>query len=218
MKLIIGLGNPGVEYEDTRHNIGFMVVDKLAKELGNETPAWRNESKLQAMTAKVGDILLVKPSTFMNKSGDAVGLIVRYYKLKPSDVWIIHDDMDLPMGKIRIREKGAAAGHNGVKSIIDVLKTDQFVRFRLGIGRGSHPGKLRLGFFGKHDSDEASGKNKDGIEKKMETSKYQSVISFVLSKFSLGEAGDLRKLIKHSTEAVRVAISDGVDKAMGRYN
>ncbi len=218
MKLIIGLGNPGKEYIDTRHNIGFMVIDKLSKELGGEAAVWRTEAKLQAMTAKVGDVLLVKPQTYMNKSGESVAAIVRFYKLTPSDVWIIHDDMDLPMGKIRIREKGASAGHNGVQSVIGSLKTDQFVRFRLGIGRGASPGKLRSGFFGKGDDDIEKQKNKDGIEQKNETKPHHSVIDFVLSRFSFGEAGDLRKLIKNSADAVRVALTEGVDKAMTRYN
>lgn len=137
MKLIVGLGNPGESYDGTRHNIGFMVADKLAHELGNEV-VWTEDRKKKVMTARVGEVLLVKPQTYMNASGLAVKKLMDFYKLTPEDVWIIHDDLDLPLGKIRIREKGASAGHNGVASLITHLGTDGFVRFRLGIGRGKN--------------------------------------------------------------------------------
>lgn len=137
MKLIVGLGNPGPEYRDTRHNIGFMVVEKLSKELGaGVPPAWQKDDKKNVLTARIGEVLLVKPQTFMNKSGFAVKALVNFYKLTPADVWVIHDDIDLSLGKIKIREKGGSAGHNGVTSIIEQLATDAFVRFRLGIGKG----------------------------------------------------------------------------------
>lgn len=136
MKLIVGLGNPGIEYESTRHNIGFMVIDKLEKELARGVPpAWAKDDKKNVQTVRFGEILLVKPQTFMNKSGFAVKALVNFYKLAPADVWVIHDDIDLPLGKIKIREKGSSAGHNGVESIIRELGTNEFVRFRLGIGR-----------------------------------------------------------------------------------
>ncbi len=136
MKFIVGLGNPGPEYENTRHNIGFMVLDKLVRELGAEVPAWERDEKKNVVTARIGEVLLVKPVTFMNKSGFAIRALVDFYKAAPSDVWVVHDDIDLPLGKIRIRSSGASAGHNGVSSIIEQLKTDKFIRFRLGIGRG----------------------------------------------------------------------------------
>ncbi len=106
MKLIVGLGNPGSQYESTRHNIGFMVADRLARELGTNTPPWEKDEKKNVLTARVGDVLLVKPQTYMNKSGYAVSALVNFYKLTPSDVWVIHDDIDLPLGKIRIRSQG----------------------------------------------------------------------------------------------------------------
>jgi PTH1 family peptidyl-tRNA hydrolase len=219
MKLIVGLGNPGSEYEDTRHNIGFMVLDKLAKELGSESARWEEHEKFQAVTARAGDVMLVKPITFMNRSGDAISALMRFYKLSPSDVWVIHDDIDLPLGKIRVRERGSSAGHNGVQSVIESLKTDAFVRFRIGIGRGKATGKIRLGFFGQTGDDEpATTKNKDGIEKKLESERHQGVISFVLSRFTQGEAGTLKHLIKNGSEAVRTALTDGVDQAMTRFN
>lgn len=196
MKLIVGLGNPGKEYENTRHNIGFMVVDKLAKELSTGTVTWEDNKKFAVLICKIGDVLLVKPQTYMNASGEAVVKLVQFYKLEPSDVWVIHDDIDLPLGKIRLREQGAAAGHNGMESILKSLETDAIVRFRLGIGRGKED---------KH-------KHTD------QQLRHRSVISFVLSRFTQGEAGDLRKLVKHGTEAVRVALFEGIDKAMNRFN
>lgn len=197
MKLIVGLGNPGFEYRDTRHNIGFMVVDKLEKELGaGVPPTWQKDEKKNVLTARIGEVLLVKPQTFMNKSGFAVKALVDFYKLTPADVWVIHDDIDLPLGKIKIREKGGSAGHNGVTSIIEQLKTDAFVRFRLGIGKGV-------------DTTGAS-ENKN--------MHHRSVISFVLSRFRQSEAGSFKHLIKHGTQAVQTALLKGLDVAMNRFN
>lgn len=196
MKLLIGLGNPGEKYASTRHNIGFMIVDRLARELGNQTAIWQQDDKKNVVTAKVGEVLLAKPLTFMNKSGFAVKALVDFYKLAPSDVWIIHDDIDLPLGKIRIRERGASAGHNGVDSIIKHLGTDAFVRFRLGIGRGK----------------ESTGRQMD------RNLHHRAVISFVLSRFRQSEAGKMKHLVKHGAEAVRIALMKGLDKAMNRFN
>jgi PTH1 family peptidyl-tRNA hydrolase len=196
MKLIVGLGNPGDKYIGTRHNVGFDVVDKLARELGTSTIVWKFEKKHNALIARVGEVVLVKPQTFMNDSGKTVGGLVSFYKLTPSDVWVIHDDLDLPMGKIRIRLGGASAGHHGVDSIIEHLKTDVFLRFRLGIGTGREN-------VGEH------------ADRKLHRSK---VIDFVLSRFHSDEAGSLKHLIKHSVEAIRIALFDGADKAMNRFN
>lgn len=196
MKIIIGLGNPGNEYRDTRHNIGFMVIDKLAKELGTQASPFTSESKFQAETARVGEVLLVKPQTFMNKSGESVRRLVDFYKLSAADVWVVHDDIDLPLGKIRIRERGASGGHNGVDSIITALKSDGFIRFRLGIGRG-----------------------KEGMVRNTDRNlSHRSVISYVLSRFRENQAGAMKKLVKYGTEAVRLSLSDGIDKAMNRFN
>ena len=196
MKMIVGLGNPGVDYEDTRHNIGFMVIDKLAREIGRDTLAWTEDTKRMAYVAKVGDVLLVKPVTFMNNSGEAVKKLVEFYNIDTSDIWVIHDDLDLPMGKIRIRERGGTAGHNGVESIMNHLGTDKFLRFRLGIGRGKE--NLKKG------TDQNMG--------------HRNVITFVLSRFTQSEAGDLKKIIKYAVEALRMTLVDGVDKTMNRFN
>ena len=113
MKLIVGLGNPGRDYEGTRHNIGFMVVDAIADGVSH-TP-WREDYKAEFCSCTIAGekVLLVKPQTFMNLSGESVGPLMRYYKLTPEDVYVIYDDMDLPVGKLRIRPNGSAGGHNG---------------------------------------------------------------------------------------------------------
>lgn len=208
MKIIVGLGNPGSEYEDTRHNIGFMAIEKLAKELSTETVNWQKSEKDNAFLARVGDIILVKPLTFMNDSGKTVARLMHFYKLNPQDIWVIHDDMDLPIGKIRIRERGSSGGHRGVDSIIRELKSNEFVRFRLGIGRGKLIG---------HGSDDGEEVGKASIHQEQHA-RHQSVISFVLSRFTQSEAGLLKHLIKNGSDAVRIALNDGVDKAMGRFN
>lgn len=135
MKLIVGLGNPGKEYENTRHNTGFLAMDELASLLNVSI----KKRTFNALTEKVNvrgeQIVLMKPQTYMNNSGEAVGKAVRYYHLDPTkDVLVIYDDLDLPAGKIRLREKGSAGGHNGIKSIIAHLGTDSFCRIRVGIG------------------------------------------------------------------------------------
>lgn len=196
MKLIVGLGNPGAKYDGTRHNIGFAVVDRLSRELSDHEVSWEKSEKHKALICRIGDVLLVKPSTFVNESGLAVGSLVVFYKLTPDDVWVIHDDIDLPLGKIRIRQQGGTAGHHGVESIMKTIKSDTFVRFRLGVGRGGEsPGTTMH-------------KNFD----------HRRVIQLVLSRFGRGEAGQMRHLMKHATDAVRTALLEGLDKAMNRFH
>ena len=138
MKLIVGLGNPGREYRDTRHNVGFMVIDELAERhqltLGL-APAQVPET---FVAKKYGDepLLVAKPLTFMNRSGDAVAALARYYDIPASDVFIVVDEVALPFGRLRARARGSAGGHNGLKSVIERLGTQEFPRLRLGVGRG----------------------------------------------------------------------------------
>jgi PTH1 family peptidyl-tRNA hydrolase len=141
MKLIIGLGNPGSEYERTRHNVGFRVVDKLAAKHGWKWNERRGRAILASGTIGSEKVVLVKPLTFMNLSGQTVGELVRWYKVPPEDLLVVHDELDLPVGKIRLRARGSAAGHNGLKDIIAHLHTDQFPRLRVGIG---HPRNSRI--------------------------------------------------------------------------
>ncbi len=134
MKLVIGLGNPGTQYGQTRHNIGFRVVDLLAANYG-----WNWERRGRAMIASGSispeKVVLVKPLTYMNNSGEAVGELVHWYKLPPEALLVIYDELDLPIGKVRLRAKGSAGGHKGLDNIIRHLHTNQFPRLRIGIGR-----------------------------------------------------------------------------------
>lgn len=136
VKLIVGLGNPGSKYKDTKHNIGFMVIDKLASQLDIKF----TEDKI--FKAEIGSVFLngekvylVKPTTFMNKSGEAVHALLSYYGLDTSDLLVIYDDLDMEVGKVRFRQKGSAGGHNGIKSIIAHIGTQEFDRVKVGIGR-----------------------------------------------------------------------------------
>ncbi len=138
MKIIVGLGNPGAEYAQTRHNIGFVIVDGLAQELGVSLD--KNQHKARVGQAQVGreKVILVKPQTYMNLSGQAVVALMNWYKLSPEDLLVISDDMDLPIGHIRIRKNGSAGGQKGLKNIIELLGTQEFSRMRVGIGRPGH--------------------------------------------------------------------------------
>ena len=134
MKLIVGLGNIGKEYEGTRHNIGFMVADELAKRWGITT--WKNERSAMCAEHRIPEkIFLIKPTTYMNLSGEAVGAFANFYNIDPEDIAVIQDDLDLPCGKLRIRRKGSAGGHNGIKSIQQHLGTGDCPRFKIGIGQ-----------------------------------------------------------------------------------
>ena len=138
MKLIVGLGNIGREYENTRHNIGFMVVDELAKRLG-VTFCKEDRSAYCAEYRAPEKILIIKPTTYMNLSGIAGGAYANFYHIDPEDIAVIQDDMDLPVGHLRIRRKGSAGGHNGIKSIIGCLNSQAFPRVKLGVGAKPHP-------------------------------------------------------------------------------
>lgn len=135
MKMIVGLGNPGSEYARTKHNVGFMFLDALAEKLGADN--WKTKYDALVAEARIGTekVLLVKPLTYMNESGRAVGPLMSWYKLAPEDLIVVHDDMDIPAGTIRIRRKGSAGGHNGMKSILYHVGDENFPRLRIGIGR-----------------------------------------------------------------------------------
>ena len=138
MKLIVGLGNPGKQYENTRHNIGFMSVDKFAEENNLDFKIEsRFEGLLSIFTYKGEKVALFKPVTYMNLSGRAVYKLVNYYKIDIDDILIIYDDLDLPTGKLRLREKGSSGGHNGIKSLIENLGTQDFKRVKVGISKNS---------------------------------------------------------------------------------
>jgi peptidyl-tRNA hydrolase, PTH1 family len=191
------LGNPGKEYRDTRHNVGFKVIDQLAeryqltlsmapsqvpdtfiaKRFGVPVEAW----------AKAGPepLLVAKPLTFMNRSGDAVASLVRYFDVVPADLLVVVDEAALPFGRLRARARGSAGGHNGLKSIIERLGTQEFSRLRLGVGRG--------------DS-------------------RRDLADHVLSKFEPGERAELEMFITRAADAAEMFAVEGIEKVMNTYN
>ncbi|MGE5702350.1 MAG: aminoacyl-tRNA hydrolase [Clostridia bacterium] len=135
MKVIIGLGNPGKKYEETRHNVGFMAIDKISESWG--IPVQQEKFRALVGEGRVGmeKVLLVKPLTYMNLSGESAAEILKFYKLVPDDIFVIYDDLDLPVGQLRLRKQGSAGGHNGIKSLIAHLGTQEFKRAKIGISR-----------------------------------------------------------------------------------
>lgn len=190
MILIIGLGNPGEKFEKTRHNLGFRIVDEFGKE--NNFPDFRLSKKIKAEIAEeeIDDekIILAKPQTFMNESGKAVKLLTKPYTLDPSDLIIIHDDIDLPLGEIKIVKNRGAAGHKGVQSIISELGTKDFVRFRIGTRTKPYP-----------------------LDPK-------TLERFVLQKSNKEEEKVLKEVIKKAVEAIEMTLKEGTEKAMNEFN
>ena len=195
MKLIIGLGNPGDKYNGVRHNLGFMAVDELAKKMDNGQ--WTMDKKLKSeifnFQFSIFNCLLVKPQTYMNNSGMAVALVAKYYKILPEDIIIVYDELDLPLGKIKVRMGGAAAGHHGVESIIEALGTDKFIRVRLGIGNL------------KTQSAEHGTQHVDTNH-------------FVLESFMHSEKSKVKHMLKTAMKALEILLEDGLEKAQAQFN
>ncbi|MEB3278286.1 MAG: aminoacyl-tRNA hydrolase [Lyngbya sp.] len=191
-QLIVGLGNPEPKYDRTRHNIGFEAIDILAKtwliplsenrkfqgQFGEGT--WRGSDKIR----------LLKPLTYMNRSGQSIQAVVNWYKLPPESVLVVYDDMDLPVGRLRLRLSGSAGGHNGMKSTISHLGTQNFPRLRIGIGKPKDPAASQTG----------------------------ETISHVLGKFSPSETQVMEKVLTLVLEAVELSLKQGVEKSMSLYN
>ena len=155
MKLVVGLGNPGTEYRETRHNVGFMVADALVNRW-RVADQWREKFDALLIKTMVGDesVILAKPLTFMNLSGQAVAGLAGFYKIEPPDIFIVTDDVALPVGRLRARRGGGAGGHNGLKSIIQSLATQAFPRMRVGVGRGDDRRDLADHVLGRFEADE----------------------------------------------------------------
>ena len=167
MYLIIGLGNPEEEYSKTRHNMGFNTINKIAKKYNIEI----NKNKFQGLYENAiiegKKVILVKPQTYMNLSGNCVKEIADFYKVSPKEILVIYDDMDIEPGKIKIRKKGSSGGHNGMKSIIQMIGTEEFPRIRIGIGRPKHNGDEINYVIGAIPEEETSKLN-EGVEKARE--------------------------------------------------
>lgn len=142
IKLLVGLGNPGKKYERTRHNVGFMIVDELARRLKAPKPTEECLSLVYKVSANGKGIILAKPQTYMNNSGLAVINLLEEYDIKPEEMLVVYDDLDLPLGKLRLRLEGSSGGHHGVESIIREIKTEKFPRLKIGIGRPKDRNKV----------------------------------------------------------------------------
>ena len=188
MKVIAGLGNPGAEYANTPHSIGFEVVDALAREIG---ASWKASSSFggELAAGMLGGmkVVLVKPMTYMNLSGDCVAPVVKYHNAKAAeDLLVVSDDIDLPVGKMRVRKGGSAGGHNGLKSVIERTGTPDFVRLRLGVGRDSR--------------------------------ERANVIGHVLGKFSPADRRVMDEVVAQAVKAIGTIELESAETAMNRYN
>jgi PTH1 family peptidyl-tRNA hydrolase len=186
--LVVGLGNPGTKYAHNHHNIGFMCIDAFAKAHGFSLE--RNRVGAKAVQGKIDgkDVVIAKPQTFMNLSGEAVNKLIQRHHVKPANLIVVYDDMDLPPGKLRIRQGGGSAGHNGIKSIIGNIGTDDFIRVRVGTGRpeqGAPRGE---------------------------------VINFVLDDFTPDEQKIIDKIIPVIVETIDTLLKDGITAAMNQFN
>lgn len=206
MKLIVGLGNLGEKYEKTRHNLGFMAVEKFLKDYQPvQQTVWENSKKYKSdiaiidwqskATGIVTKIILAKPKTYMNNSGMAIALIANYYQILPENIWVVCDDIDLQTGFLRIRFGGATAGHRGVESVLQKIGTDKFWRFRMGIGR---PGHIADGEF--------------------YTEPKKDIDDYVLGTFSGAEWGKIRELLDRTTKSLETALEEDVATAMQKFN
>ena len=184
--IVAFLGNPGLKYNGTRHNAGFMAADAMEKKLGVRINKMRFKALTQTVDIGSHKVLLMKPQTYMNLSGDAIAQAAKFYKVPPERVIVVSDETALPIGKLRIRRGGSAGGHNGLKSIIARLGTDQFPRIRLGVGAPPHP-----------DYDMAD---------------------WVLAAFKGQDAADMEAVAEKAACAVACYITEGVDKAMNKFN
>ncbi len=184
-RLIVGLGNPGETYRDTRHNIGFMVLDEIAKRMG---AAFHEEKRWSGMVAKFTGGYLLKPLTFMNDSGRAVQSVGHFYKASPAQTLVVYDDVDLPLGRLRFRTSGSAAGHNGIRSLISSLGSDEFPRLKVGIApTDGRPAGERM-------------------------------VGHVLGKFRAEELPALQAVIQRAADAVLSAVDRGLETAMNVFN
>jgi len=193
LNLIVGLGNPGKTYAHNRHNIGFRCINHLARI--HSIQVKKHQCQSQTGDGKIAgvEVLLAKPKTFVNLSGEAVGPLMRRYKIKANDLIVICDDLDLPLGKLRLRPGGSAGGHKGIKSIISTLGSKDFCRIKVGIDRPTR---------------------KDGTA----ITDEDSIVNYVLSDFTPKEDDIIKSAIATVAEAVQCILTDGITAAMNKFN
>lgn len=166
--IIVGLGNPGMQYENSRHNAGFIVLDAFAEQLGVKVNQMKFKGMVADVTIENKRCLLLKPTTFMNLSGESVVQALEFYKLDTDSLIVIYDDISLDPGKLRIRRKGSHGGHNGMRSIIDLTGKDDFMRIKIGVGKKTHPdydlAKWVLGKFSKEDNEKIKTASENACE------------------------------------------------------
>jgi peptidyl-tRNA hydrolase, PTH1 family len=192
VRLIVGLGNPGTKYAGNRHNIGFLCVEHFAQENNLNFTRSKNQAKVGEGRIAGYDIVLAKPQTFMNNSGVSVGGLVRKFKVKLENLIVIHDDLDLPLGRIRIRRGGSSGGHNGINSIVQHIGNQEFIRVRIGIGRPNSQETFKSG--------------------------EDEVISHVLGDFTMEEKEIIKEVIPCVSEALQCLLSKDITEAMNKYN
>ena len=176
-KLVIGLGNPGEEYKNHRHNIGFIIIDKLAQNLSLKFDNNKKKSLFTRAKLNNTDFILLKPQTFMNLSGESAIYISKFFNIKPEDIIVIYDDMDIPFGTFKIKKGGSSGGHNGIKSLIAQLQTDDFIRLRVGIGRPSFGKKVNdyvLSYFSKSERENIDNDLGENVIEAIKTILFES--------------------------------------------
>ncbi len=193
MKLIVGLGNPGKAYAHNRHNIGFRCLNYFAKLHSIPIKKLQCHSRIGIGEVAGTELLLAKPQTFVNRSGEAVSALLWRYKISLPNLYVIYDDLDLPLGKIRLRRGGSAGGHKGVDSIISALKSPDFYRIRVGIGRPK----------------DSEGKP---------TTEEEIIINYVLGDFTPEEETIIRQTIARVAEAIYCILTESIEVAMNRFN
>ncbi len=193
MKLIVGLGNPGKTYAHSRHNIGFRCLNHLARV--HSITIKQHQCQSRVGTGKIAgtEVVLAKPQTFVNNSGKAVGSLMQHHHISPADLIVIYDDLDLPLGKIRLRYGGSSGGHKGMQSIISALDSQEFSRIRVGIGRPTRGGG-------------------------QPTTEEEFIVDYVLSDFTSAEEKLIKSAIVQVAEAVQYILAEGIEIAMNRFN
>jgi len=193
MQLIIGLGNPGRVYANNRHNVGFICLSHFAKSQGIRFDKKRGLARIGTGEIAGNKVVVAKPQTYMNLSGQSVSLLIRKFNINLNDLLVIHDDLDLLLGKIRIRQGGGSGGHRGIESIISYLESQDFIRIRVGIGRPV--------------------KNEGSAE-----ISEDEIIAYVLSDFTAEQKQTIAQVIPMVSEAVLCLLTEGLTPAMNRYN